>query len=275
MERAITPRSKETRPWREARRALVAGVVIATAGAGPAVASAAAALDPEHAAWSRLLERHVSEGRVDYAALARVRPELDAYLRSLEAVDGTRLEALPSADQLAFWINAYNGYTVKLVLDHYPLRSIRSIGFLPGSAFRRKFIPLERAAGKTLSLDDIEHRILRERFREPRIHFAIVCASRSCPVLRREAYRGRDLDAQLDDAARTFLRDPSRNRYDHGSRTFLASRIFEWFRGDFEAAAATLPAYLARFLEDDVAEVVRRGDVRVDFLDYDWTLNER
>ncbi len=252
-----------------------AALALALATAGTASAASEAAGDREHAAWNSLLRRYVSDDLVDYAALKRGRPELDAYLRSLESVDRSELEEWPRPDQLAFWINAYNAYTVKLVLDHYPLRSIRSIGLLPGAAFRRKFIPLERVAGGKLSLDDIEHRILRERFRQPRIHFAIVCASRSCPVLRNEAYQGRDLDAQLDDAARSFIRDPTRNRYDPASRTLALSSIFKWFRGDFEAAAGTLPAFVARYADEPTAEELRRGGVRIEFLDYDWSLNER
>jgi hypothetical protein len=102
-----------------------------------------------------------------------------------------------------------------------------------------------------------------------------VCASRRCPVLRDEAYRGRDLDAQLDDAARSFLRDPARNRYDPASRTLSLSSIFKWFRGDFEAAAGTLPAFVARYAGEPTAEALRRGGVRVEFLEYDWSLNER
>jgi hypothetical protein len=250
-------------------------VALVLATADTASAAVAAAGDREHAAWTSLLRRYVSDGLVDYAALKRGRPELDGYLRSLESVERSELEAWPRADQLAFWINAYNAYTVRLVLDHYPLRSIRSIGFLPGSAFKRKFIPLDRVAGGKLSLDDIEHRILRERFHEPRIHFAIVCASRSCPVLRDEAYRGRDLDAQLDDAARAFLRDPARNRYDPASRTLSLSSIFKWFRDDFEAAAGTLAGYVALYADEPTAEALRCGSVRVEFLDYDWSLNGR
>jgi len=265
-------RSTSTRFGAGARRAAALLLTLATAD----TASAATLVGrEEHAAWTNLLRRYVSHGLVDYAALKRGRSELDGYLSSLESLERSDLEAWPRADQLAFWINAYNAYTVRLVLDHYPLRSIRSIGFLPGSAFKRKFIPLERVAAGKLSLDDIEHRILREQFHEPRIHFAIVCASRSCPVLRDEAYRGRDLDAQLDEAARAFLRDPARNRYDPASRTLSLSSIFKWFRGDFEAAAGTLPAFVARYADESTAEALRRSGVHVEFLEYDWSLNER
>lgn len=275
MERVIGRRRGWTGQRLGAGPTRAAALALALATAGTASAAVEVAGDREHAAWTSLLRSHVSRGLVDYAALAGERPTLDTYLRSLESVDRAEFEGWPRADQLAFWINAYNAYTVKLVLDHYPLRSIRSIGFLPGSAFKRRFIPLDRLAGGELSLDDIEHRILRERFHEPRVHFAIVCASRSCPVLRDEAYRGRDLEAQLDDAARTFVRDPARNRYDPASRTLWLSSIFKWFRGDFEAAAGTLPAFVARYTDEPTAEELRRDGVHVEFLDYDWSLNER
>lgn len=275
MDRVIGQGRRRASTWLGAGATRAAALALALATAETAAAGIGAGSDKEHASWTGLLRRYVSGDFVDYAALKRGRPELDAYLRSLEAVGRSDLEAWPRSDQLAFWINAYNAYTVKLVLDHYPLRSIRSIGFLPGSAFKRKFVPLDRVAGGKLSLDDIEHRILRERFQDPRIHFAIVCASRSCPVLRDEAYRGRDLDAQLDEAARSFLRDPARNRYDPASRTLSLSSIFKWFRGDFETAAGTLPAFVARYADEPIAEALRRGNVRIEFLDYDWSLNAR
>ncbi len=256
-------------------RAAALGLALAAAGTASAGEPDRASLDREHAAWTGLLQRYVSGGLVGYAALRRdATPELDRYLRTLESVERAELEAWPRADQLAFWINAYNAYTVRLVLDHYPLRSIRSIGLFPGSAFKKKVIPFERVAGRRLSLDDVEHRVLRERFGDARVHFAIVCASRSCPVLRGEAYRGRDLDAQLDEAARAFLRDPTRNRHDAASATLFLSSIFDWFRGDFERAAGTLPAFVARYADDSTAEALRRGGVRVEFLDYDWSINE-
>lgn len=230
----------------------------------------------EHAAWAELLGRYVSGGLVDYRALKRDGlPALEAYLQGLESVERAELESWPRADQLAFWIDAYNAYTVKLVLEHHPVRSIRSIGLFAGAAFRRRFIPLERAAGARLSLDDIEHHILRERFEDPRVHFALVCASRGCPVLRADAYRGPELEAQLDDAARTFLRDPTRNRYDPAARTLFLSSIFKWFRRDFEAAAGSLPAFVARYADPATARALRGPDVKVAFLDYDWSLNER
>lgn len=241
--------------------------------AGP---DSCALFDQEHAAWTSILSRFVRAGSVDYAGLERSGlPDLTAYLRSLESVCRGHFDTWTREQKLAYWINAYNAYTVKLILDHYPLRSIRSIGLLPGAAFREDFIPLGALRGKNLSLNDIEHEILRREFREPRIHFAIVCASKSCPALRSEAYRARDLEAQLDDAARSFIRDTSKNRFDAAARTLHLSSIFDWFRADFEGAAGTLPEFVARYADESTARGIRAGSVRVDFLDYDWSLNGR
>ena len=126
--------------------------------------------------------------------------------------------------------------------------------------------------GGNISLDDIEHRTLRTDFKEPRIHFALVCAARSCPPLRSEAYRAADLDRQLDDQGRTFLNDPRKNRFDPATKTLYLSRIFDWFHGDFEAAAGSVKAYATRYLDDPRA---KRPEVEIEFLSYDWSLNDQ
>ena len=159
-----------------------------------------------------------------------------------------------------------------MILDHYPLKSIRSIGLLPLAAFRKSFIPL---LGQELSLNDIENDRLRAELRNPRIHFAIVCASKSCPALRSEAWRADAIDQQLDEATVAFLRDTSRNRWDAPGRTLLLSSIFKWFREDFERAAGSLLAFVARYARPEVAAVLQQGPVKIEFLDYDWSLNAR
>lgn len=231
--------------------------------------------DHEHAAWDAMVVRFVRDGVVDYSGLRHSgTAALDGYLRSLESVCREQYVAWTREQQLAFFINAYNAYTIKLILEHYPVKSIRSIGFLPGSAFREQFIPLPFLRGKALSLDDIENDILRKDFREPRIHFAIVCASQSCPALRSEAYRATTLDAQLTQAARRFLSDRSKNHFDPAARTLHLSSVFKWFREDFERTSRTLPAFVARYAEPATAAALSSGDdVRVEFLDYDWSLN--
>jgi hypothetical protein len=237
-----------------------------------AAVAACTSSDHEHAAWTAALSRWVRDGRVDYRGWQRDGgASLRAYLDTLSGTCPADYEGWTRGERIAFWINAYNAFTVGQVLDHYPIASVRQIGWLPGAAFRGAFIPMEGLKGRRISLDDIEHRTLRSDFDEPRIHFALVCAARSCPPLRGEAYRAAHLDRQLDDQGRVFLRDPAKNRFDAAGRTLYLSAIFDWFRGDFEAAAGSLPAFVSRYIED---RRVGEPDIRIEFLDYDWSLNE-
>jgi hypothetical protein len=237
--------------------------------------SAGARLDHEHTAWTALLSRSVADGRVDYRGLkARGAAELEAYLRSLESVGPEAYAAFTREQRLAFWVNAYNAYMVQLVLRHYPLTSVRKIGWLPLAAFFRGFIPLRAVGDKPLSLNDIEHVQLRAGLRDARIHFAIVCASRSCPKLRSEAYRASAVDAQLDEAARGFVGDALRNRVVPATGSAEVSSIFKWFRKDFTREGCTLGEYLARYAGPAEAELLRRKGNDLGFLRYDWGLNE-
>lgn len=258
------------------------GLVVAVVGVRTRAQSASEAaarvactpFDQQHGAWSELLGRYVRRGSVDYAGLSRAgRPALESYLRSLASVCHADYDSWTRSQKLAFWINAYNAFTVKLVLDHYPLESIRTIGLLPGAAFREAFIPLQSLRGQALSLNEIEHEILRGEFREPRIHFAIVCASKSCPGLRSEAYRATTLDSQLTEAARGFVSDTTKNRFDARTRTLRLSAIFSWFHEDFERGGGTVSAFVRRYAEPTTAAALLAGDVRVEYLDYDWSLN--
>lgn len=229
-----------------------------------------------HDAYDAVLKAYVTDdGWVDYARL-KADQALDPYL---EALAQANPDTLSEAGQVAFWINAYNAFTLKLVVDHYPVSSIRritptgipiSIPFIH-SPFQIRFAEV---AGDTVSLDHIEHDILRKHYDEPRIHFALVCAARSCPKLRREAYRGDRLDAQLDDQARSFLEDPTKNRVDDDDGTIHLSSIFNWFRGDFASSRAGLQAYLAQYFDGQVREKLENGAYRIRYLDYDWTLND-
>lgn len=210
-----------------------------------------------HEPWNELLARHVDEaGRVAYRRLAeRDAAALDRYLDTLAQADP---EALPRPQQIAFWLNAYNANVVKGVLSGHDAE-----GFLARKRFFDWFsFPL---AGRKRTLAEIEHGILRRRYDEPRIHFALVCASTSCPKLRREAYSGERLDEQLDDQARRFLGDPRRNRIGAGGEIRI-SRIFEWFAGDFVKAAGSVPAFIGRYVS--VPE-----NPRIEYMDYDWTMN--
>ncbi|MCC7241533.1 MAG: DUF547 domain-containing protein [Acidobacteria bacterium] len=230
--------------------------------------------DHEHRAWTAILATYDSSGGVDYEGLLqRGQPALDVYLDALAAaVPDERGWTRP--ERMAYWINAYNAFTVRLVLDHYPLKSIRSIGFLPYAAFRKSFIPLG-ADGKKISLNTIENDVLRTQFADPRVHFALVCASKGCPALRSEAYRADVLDAELDDAARRFLADTSKNQWDAASRTLRLSSIFRWYREDFERAAGTVPQFVARYAPPAMAGALAGTPPRIAYLEYDWSLNGR
>ena len=222
-----------------------------------AVAPVRAALDQSHQHWTAQLRRFVHGGEVDYAGWKNNQAQLDEYLRELVRVNKEEFDSFSREQKLAFWINAYNAYTVRLILDHYPVSSIRSIGLLPGAAFRKAFIP---SLGEELTLNEIEDRL--RKLGEPRIHFAIVCASKSCPELRIEAYRADVLDQQLDAAARGFLRDSAKNRWDPPSRTLKLSSIFKWHGEDFERAAGSVQVYVERYVDPAVRVAIKSGPVR-------------
>lgn len=223
----------------------------------PLLVAGAARGEELHAPFTALLQKYVDgDGRVAYRDLAaNDAAALDAYLQTLATADPA---TLPPAGQIAFWINAYNARVLRGVLDGYSAEGL----FGRKRFFSFYSFPL---AGQTRTLEDIEHEILRKQFAEPRIHFALVCASTSCPVLRREAYDGARLDAQLDEQTRAFLADPRRNRISAANPVGL-SQIFKWFAEDFDKAAGSVAAYVGRWMP-------LPAEPRVEYLDYDWTLN--
>lgn len=236
-----------------------------------AVAEAPAApFDHEHSALSALLGAHVRGGSVDYEALRRDRRALDAYLNTLAATSTHAGWSEPQ--RFAFWINAYNAYTLALVLDNPGVASIRDIGW-PFSPWKRAFIPMAGLRGAVLTLDDIEHNVIRVEHPDPRLHMALVCASRSCPPLRAEAYTAAKLDAQLDEQARVFLNDRSKNHIDIGAGTLALSKIFSWYGADFERVGG-VNAFVARYLPPAEAAAVRSGQLTLSYLAYDWSLND-
>jgi hypothetical protein len=231
--------------------------------------------DPSrHHRFDDLLRAYVdTAGQVDYAGLtAAADSVLEPYLDRLAAADpsGWGRDA-----RLAFWINAYNAYTLKLIVDHYPVANIWAI--TPGPAEPKDDSPFALTVGVVAdtarSLDDIEHGIIRERFDEPRIHFALVCAARSCPPLRRAAYTGPRLDAQLDDQARTFLHNRAKNRIPAGDGRIALSRILKWYGSDFGPTPEALQRALAPYFEGEVQDRLAAGAYDVTFRPYDWALN--
>ena len=229
----------------------------------------------DHSLFDELLKKHVVKGMVDYDSFGQAGPFND-YLASLEHADVSKLS---ERERLAFWINAYNAYTIELINKYEERASIKNIS--EGIGFERTKgpwkEPIVKAAGKTYSLDEVENGIIRKQFREPRIHFALVCAAMSCPPLRSEAYTGAKLDAQLDSQARTFVLDEARgSRVDVKNAAVHASRIFDWYKDDFGGSDAAIAQYIAQYYPVSPAkQLLLGGHFKLEFLDYDWTLNSR
>ena len=171
-------------------------------------------------------------------------------------------------EKLAFLINAYNAFTLKLIIDNYPVKSIRDLGGFLSSVFKKDFFQFR---GAERSLGEVEHEMIRKEFDEPRIHFAINCASVGCPALRNEAFTPKTLMAQLEEQKITFLKDTSRNRYDAKTKKLYISKIFDWFDDDFEKAAGSVKAYVLEVLapNQNLAQVEIE-----DYTEYDWRLND-
>ncbi len=226
-------------------------------------------LPVDHEDFTALLSNYVDgDGLVDYQGFSRERINLNKYLDRLSD-NPPNNQNWSTEDKLAYWINTYNAFTIALVLDHYPLKSIKDIGSkiqIPfiNTPWDLKFV---RIGNKMYSLNNIEHNILRKVFDEPRIHFAINCASMSCPKLLDEAYTAKKLETQLTNQTREFLADPSRNVITESS--LQLSKIFKWFGGDFERGQTKL-----EFVNRWTAVEINEG-ASVEYLDYDWTLNEQ
>jgi hypothetical protein len=215
--------------------------------------------------YSELLRLHVVDGRVQYEAIAK-----DArFAKVIATLEATDVDKLKGAAVKAFWINAYNAFTIKAVIDAWPVRSIRDIA--GGQVWELKNIKVD---GKVYSLNDIEHKILRP-MGDPRIHFALVCAARSCPPLRSEAYTASDLERQLDEQGRVFLRDQRLNAFDVASRKARLSQIFEWFGSDFGSTTAAFLQRIAPYTDPTTASSLKGASARwtVSYIPYDWSIN--
>lgn len=221
---------------------------------------------PSHQQWDKLLKKQVNaSGLVNYKAFLKDKAELDAYLKTLS--DNAPQSNWSTSEQKAYWINAYNAFTVSLILQHYPVKSIKDIAgniYKINTPWDIRFINI---GGKKYDLNNIEHGILRKRFDDPRIHFALVCASISCPRLRNEAYTASKLDAQLEDAGKEFLNDKSKNKISAGKAEL--SKYFSWYKGDF-----TKNGSLADFI-NKYSQTKINGDTKISYLDYNWNLNEQ
>ncbi len=288
QERPNRPRfTTSTEPSRLAvsRRALVGGLLLIALGPGlNAPAGAEVGIDHEHASWSALLARHVqwsADGKsstVRYVGLQKDRAALKGVLDSYSTVTPQAFATFTREQQIAFLVNAYNAFTVELILTRYPdLKSIKDIGSIVQSPWKRKFFTL---LGDQRNLDWIEHDQLRPKYNEPRIHTAVNCASIGCPALRPEAFTASKLELQLEDGMQRFMGDRSRNRFVDGRME--VSSIFKWFREDFEKGHrgwSKLDDVFDRYApllaaSADQVATIRAGKLPIRFLDYDWSLND-
>lgn len=267
------------------RRTLVVLALVAlTTDHLPALSQAGGKIDHGYATWDGLLKKHVhwlpdnKQSRVDYTGFARDRDALHTLLANWSAVTPDEFAAFPRAQQMAFLINAYNGFTVELILTQYPnLKSIKDLGSLLQSPWKKKFF---RLLGDERHLDWIEHEQLRPRYNDWRVHVGVNCASIGCPALRPEAYTSAKLDAQLDDGMLRFMSDPTRNR--HAEDHVELSAIFKWFNEDFQKGnrgIRSLDDLILRYADAlgipaADREAIRSGGARVRYLDYDWSLND-
>ncbi len=238
----------------------------------------APAFDHTHAAWTEILRSCVHEGGFDYAALKQDPARLERYLAALHAVTPEGTLGWSPEQRFAFWINAYNAHTIQKVVQNYPLASIRKLDKALGlkTVFEQAFIPMRAfhpdGKDEDLALNDIEHGILRKKFKDARVHAAVNCASASCPPLRNEAFVAERLDEQLDEQMRAFVADEKHNRFQRDRGRIEISEIFEWFAEDFERDAQSVQEYLVRFAAPEDADFLRKA--KVSYVDYDWSLND-
>ncbi|MFK7954147.1 MAG: DUF547 domain-containing protein [Ekhidna sp.] len=223
----------------------------------------------DHSSYNGLLQKYVNdEGMVDYKGLGKDRSKLKLYLEMLETTPPHK--DWTENQRLAYWINAYNAFTLELILDNYPVKSIKDIGSYIKIPFVNtpwdiKFINI---GDEEYDLNNLEHGIIRKEFEEPRIHFALVCAAVSCPKLQNEAYTPKNLDAQLTKAAKDFLADPKKNELKNSKKVVL-SKLFNWYGGDF-----TKKLSLVEYLNQYSSTQLDKG-AKIDWKDYDWALNEQ
>jgi hypothetical protein len=242
------------------------------------IGSIQASFDQGHSIWAEVLRENVSkkgnQSLVDYRSIKRSPMRLNSYLRELSKVSQSEFSKFSKNERLAFLINSYNAFTVKLIIDNYPLKSIKNIGNFFSGPWDKEFITL---LGKKTNLDNIEHVLIRKNFREPRIHFAVNCASIGCPNLSLKPFRAVDLNQHLETMAEEFMGDRNKNNYDSRRNRVNISKIFKWYGSDFEKQfPGGLNAFLAKHLgtTSQQKNMIERGSASKRYLDYDWSLNK-
>ena len=250
-----------------------------------------------HSLFDKVLKKHVNaNARVNYAALKKNRKELDQYIEHLGEISLTDLYSLPTNAQIAFYINAYNAITLLAITENYPIKhrfTQTALGFPKNSIRQIKNVwdnDIYKLLGKTVSLNDIEHEILRVKYNEPRIHMALVCAAVSCPPLRSEAYKGEQLEKQLNDQSKIFFSNKRNFSINRQKNTVNFSKIFEWFSGDFQKVSSadlhitsnygakekSILAFAIQYLPKKDADFIAAKDkLKIKYIKYNWSLNSQ
>ncbi|MDA2918314.1 DUF547 domain-containing protein [Desulfobacterota bacterium AH_259_B03_O07] len=223
--------------------------------------------DHSHQSYGRVLSRYVKNGLVDYNGLKSNPEQLDLYLTSLTTVSEKDFNQWSEEQQLAYLINLYNAQTLRLIIDHYPVNSIKDINE-PWDT------PLVTLHGNKVTLNELEHEIIRKNYDEPRIHFALVCAAMGCPNLPTEPFVSTNLDRQLDRQGRGLLSDSKKNYVDLANKTVYLSPIFEWYKEDFLRESDSVLLFLRPYFPNDISKKVSETDYKIEFTDYDWSLND-
>ena len=235
-------------------------------------------VDNQHTLFTQILQDYVSNGLVKYKELKDDK-RLDKYIKQLENTDPQKI--VNNKNRLAFWINAYNAYTLKFIVEEYPVESINDLhwgGLYLGSLLGTTIWDDEKIVinGSELSLNNIEHDIIRKEFSEKRIHFALVCASISCPPLLNEAYEGYKLDKQLSKQAELFFNDLTKNNFDKNTRTASLSKILSWYEEDFGENEQAILNFITQFIDTEIADDIKNNlpEWNIKYMSYNWDLNE-
>ena len=230
------------------------------------------AADFDHSKFDRILQTYVdTKGRVDYNGIS-ADSTFGEYMKSLE---NSKADSLSRDGQLAFWINAYNAVTIDKVIKWKPKKSVRET-FVPGVWTGTKFFTSRQhtVSSQRLSQDDIEHEILRKRFQDPRIHFAIICASSGCPPLPRFAYTAENVQTKLEEETRKYLKSKRGLRIDYVENTLMLSKLFDWFAGDFESKSGSVTNFIKPYLDEKSMAFLDRMP-KMSYIEYDWALNAK
>ncbi len=226
----------------------------------------------DHSLFDQILKQYVDDkGLIDYNGIAKDR----RFFKYMQSLKTARPQELSRDGQRAFWINAYNAITIDKVIKWKPKKSVRET-FIPGVWTSTKIFTSRKnvVAKEQLSPDDIEHEILRKRFKDPRIHFAIVCASSGCPPLPRIAYNEENVQIRLEEETRKYINSTRGTRIDRAENTLHLSKLFDWFKSDFVEKSGSVIDFVRPYLREEVVRFLDRKP-KIDFLQYDWALNAK